>query len=89
MLQLKNAEYRKVKDAWMPLHLVCEVCPVIRAAGYPVLCTRVATHPHHVKGRLGTNLCDTSTWLSSCNGTGHPEWIHNNPGKARAIGLLQ
>lgn len=84
----RNAEYAKVRGQWMPLHPVCEVCPVILAAGFKVRCTRVSTHPHHMNGRTGPNLCDTSTWKASCDGTGHPEWIHNNMGKARAIGLL-
>jgi hypothetical protein len=83
---LRRAEYVRVLKEWMPLHPTCEVCPRIMAAGFTVRCTRVTTHPHHVKGRLGNNLLDTSTWLASCSGQGHPEWIHQTH-KADAIRL--
>lgn len=88
--QLRNAEYHRAVAAWKPLHPTCEVGPIIKAAGFKVRCNRVTTHPHHVKGRLGKNLCDQTTWLASCDGECHPFWIHQaHVEEAKKLGLLQ
>lgn len=42
---------------------------------------------HHVSRRTGTNYLDESTWLA-VSAWAH-RWIHENQGKARAIGLLR
>ena len=87
---LRKAEYARALADWLPLHPTCEIGPIIKRAGYEVRCNRVTTHPHHKKGRLGSNLCDTTTWLASCSGECHPFWCHQAHVKeARELGLLQ
>lgn len=88
-MTIRTAEYEAIKKDWMPLHPTCEVGPIIAAAGFKVRCHRVTKHPHHTKGRLGTNLCDTSTWLASCDGECHPQWVHfTHVKEARKLGLI-
>lgn len=85
----ENREYAKVKAAWLPLHPTCEIGPKLARAGINVRCRKVTTHPHHIRGRIGTMLCDTRYWLASCAGECHPHFIHNYPHTARRLGLLQ
>lgn len=47
----------------------------------------LATEIHHTKKPKSTYLCDQSTWLSACRE--QHEWVENNKGKARELGLLQ
>lgn len=84
------AEYKRVLRAWLPLHPQCELGPKIREAGYQVCCKGKTTHPHHIKGRIGINLCDTSSWLASCSGECHPQFVHQTHVKeSREMGILQ
>ncbi len=74
---------------WRRRHPVCEVCPIIKAAGFAIVCKKVTTHPHHVRGRLGALLCDERHMLACCSGEAHPTWIHQtHKADARMIGLL-
>lgn len=83
------AEYRKVKAEWALIHRFCEIGPILHKAGYAVQCKRITDHPHHVRGRSGSLLSDTRYWKASCRGECHPAFLHNNPGIARELGLLQ
>lgn len=66
----------------------CQIGPIIKAAGFEVLCLDTATHAHHTRGR-GRFLCDRSTFLSSCSGECHPQWVHvSNVKEATDLGLL-
>ena len=83
------SKYARILPAWKAAHPTCEVCPVIKAAGYQVRCTVKTTHPHHVKGRIGKLLYDERFFLSCCDGEGHPGFIHDrHPSIARELGLL-
>lgn len=50
----RNAEYLKVRLGYLNEHKLCEVC------------AKPATDVHHVKGRLGDNLTDTSKFMAVC-----------------------
>ncbi len=88
-LAARKAVYRKVVAAWLPLHPWCEIGPVLHKAGYRVRCKKITEHPHHVRGRTGDLLTDTRYFKASCGGECHPAFIHNNPGIARQLGLLE
>jgi len=82
-------EYAKMLPAWKERHPVCEVCPVINAAGFNVKCLGKTDHPHHVKGRIGKLLTDERYLLACCGGESHPSFIHfTNKADAIALGLL-
>ena len=84
----ENPAYEAAVAAHLADFPACQIGPRIRDAGFEVRCLGVATHPHHVRGR-GRYLCDRSTFLSSCGGECHPEWIHwTHVKEARALGLL-
>jgi hypothetical protein len=86
---LQKAEYARLLPIWRAKHPVCEVCPVIQAAGFKVVCLGATDHPHHVKGRRGELLCDTRYFKSCCGGESHPQWIHfTNKDDAIQLGLL-
>jgi hypothetical protein len=87
-LRQKMARYRAVRGRWLLGHPKCEIGPIIEAAGYKVRCTRVATHPHHMKGRVGELLFDTKFWLASCSGECHPVWVHqSHVAEAKKLGI--
>jgi hypothetical protein len=48
--------------------------------------TRASSEVHHVRGRLGTLKFDTRFFCPTCRECGR--WVHANPAKARALGLL-
>ena len=68
-------EYFPRARAFKKRHPVCQVCD-----------RRKTKDVHHKAGRLGKNLLDETTWLAVCRCC--HDFIHNNPGKARACGLL-
>jgi len=51
--------YRDLKKAWLPKHKVCE-------AQLPG-CTQTTTEVHHMEGREGALLLDTTKWLGVCH----------------------
>lgn len=80
--------YKQVVAEHLKEHPSCQIGPVIRAAGFVVRCLGVATHPHHTRGR-GRYLCDKSTFLSSCSGECHPQFVHiTHVEEATTLGLL-
>jgi len=50
-------------------------------------CSLRATDIHHRKGRLGTNLLDTSTWLPLCRSCHN--WIEIHPEEAKLLGFSE
>lgn len=81
-------EYRAAVLAHLRQNPHCQIGPVIKAAGFDVLCLDTATHVHHTRGR-GRFLCDRTTFRSSCSGECHPQWVHaSNVAEATALGLL-
>lgn len=50
-------------------------------------CQRPSTECHHIRGRLGDYLLDTSEWMAVCNE--HHVHIHNNDKESRELGYLK
>lgn len=42
---------------------------------------------HHKKGRIGSNLLDTTTWISLCLSC--HDWVETHPYEARQLGLSE
>lgn len=83
-MKSRNAEYRKVRDAFLKEYPFCGACGFIqnlnrRGAHY-------ATEVHHLNGRAGKLITDTDKFLSVCR-PAHI-WIDANREKARELGLL-
>jgi hypothetical protein len=76
----RDREYSKVRKAWLAKNEWCQFCKL--------LCefTRGATEVHHARGRAGALLTDTGFFVASCRT--HRDWPHENPSKARELGLL-
>lgn len=80
--------YARVTTEYLLEHPTCEIGPIIKAAGFEVLCLDTSTHVHHTRGR-GRYKCDKSTFKASCSGECHPFWVHEkNVAAATALGLL-
>lgn len=73
--------YKKAKREYMAAHPRCEACPVITFDP-----PAPSTDLHHKRGRAGTLLYDKRFFMAGCR-TCH-DWIHDNPAKARELGLL-
>lgn len=67
--------YGKIRAALLAKHFKCQVCGRNRSEDI-----------HHMNGRSGARLTDT-TWLLAVCRPCH-DWIHRNPGKAREARLL-
>lgn len=80
--QQRFREYRKVRKEFLREHPVCECCRVINLN--PIL--HRATEIHHVRGRIGSLLCDTRFFKATCFQAHH--WIGHHPQEARKLGLL-
>ena len=48
-------------------------------------CSLRPTDVHHMKGRIGDNLLDTSNWLAVCRSCHN--WIENNPEESKELGF--
>lgn len=70
------AEYGRKSKQWKAKHFRCDF------AG----CVAIGVDIHHVFGRSGKLLTDERFWKILCRP--HHDWVHANPDKARAIGLL-
>jgi hypothetical protein len=70
-----NREYTNLKRAFLKSHPECAVFKAMRSEDI-----------HHLRGRAGSLLLDTSLWLAVSR-RGH-DWIHANPEAARRRGLL-
>ena len=72
---LSLREYRKVRDAYMAEHTICE---------HPE-CSSPSTELHHKKGRIGSLLTDSRYFCALCHD--HHEWSEKNPILAKELGL--
>lgn len=64
----------------------CEVCPVLRKAGFEVSCSGEAECIHHVKGKATIELLlDENWWLCSCFWGNN--WIEANSDVAKLLKL--
>lgn len=73
------AAYAKVRKAWLAEHSRCAVCLLIGME-------TPSTEPHHMRGRVGSLLCDTRFWIPIC--PDHHRFIHDHPAVARSNGWL-
>jgi hypothetical protein len=81
-LRRPNDEYRKVKREYLRENRMCEAHALI----YPGEKAPVARAIHHSRGRIGSLLCDTTYFFSTCNNCHH--WIHSFVKRARELGLI-
>lgn len=80
-----NLIYEALKDVWWPLHPRCEF--VDPKTGKQ--CRRKSSRKPHHKRRRGRYLCDTTTWMATCEGPGnHHKWIHDDEKRAEARGYI-
>ena len=70
----RMAVSRRLKGEFMAVHRHC--------AG----CGGAATEVHHVRGRVGPLLLDTTHWLAMCAGC--HRWAHENINEARERNLI-
>lgn len=50
-------------------------------------CHRPSTECHHIRGRVGELLLDTTEWMAVC--TEHHHYIHQNDKECRELGYLK
>lgn len=50
-------------------------------------CTRKSEEVHHVRGRIGEYLLDTTEWMAVCSE--HHRYIHENDKECRELGYLK
>jgi hypothetical protein len=70
-----KADYAKLLPQWK----IGKVCD------YPG-CRSMDIDCHHQRGKSGKLLTMTQYWIPLCRR--HHVWVHNNPEKARTLGLL-
>jgi hypothetical protein len=86
----QERQYRAEVKEWLklPENAVCAVWSM--SAEFANTCWTseplVATQCHHIRGRRGALLLDKRYW-AAVSDVGH-KWIHANPHKAAALGLL-
>jgi hypothetical protein len=59
---LEMRVYRSMKEQWLRQHPYCQMPS---ETGAPT-CMRRAVQLHHMKGRMGSLLCDTRFWMGVC-----------------------
>lgn len=72
-----NVAYTALRKAFMFTHPVCQFKG----------CNASATDIHHMMGRSGGNMLNSSTWMSICRE--HHTWCHNNDKEARELGYIK
>ncbi len=83
----QNREYSVRRKAFLETFMVCNAGIMFEHFKTPNKdCTMLATDVHHMKGRLGGNFLDESTWLPVCRSCHNR--IHAQGNIARALGLL-
>lgn len=50
-------------------------------------CKRPSEHAHHIRGRIGEMLLDTTEWMAVC--AEHHLYIHENDKECRELGYLK
>lgn len=71
--------YSELRKLFLPVRQYCEI--------FVDGCTRKATDIHHINGRNGKRLNDTSWWLPSCRNC--HRFLHDHPKYARENGFLK
>lgn len=77
----RNKEYALMKKSWR-----ATVVSFDPRCAYSGCRNPVERTPHHIRGRIGSLLCDTRYWVAVCRE--HHQWIHAHPNQARELGLL-
>jgi len=99
-LSKRKQQYYRVRDEWLKfMTSQGQICPVLWAVKKKaVLLTAnkelaershgqvTLAECHHMRGRIGRLLCDSSFWLA-VSADGH-RWIHENIEKARELGFV-
>lgn len=85
----RKAEMRRYNESAAaffsePGNDVCLICVKLREDGEDIL-LRPATERHHVRGRIGRLLNWRPGQIPCCRG--HRLWPHENPARARKLGL--
>jgi hypothetical protein len=75
------AEYAKIAKEFRARHKWCQ------CAWDDIPCSHKATEIHHMAGRRGLALIDTTNFLAVCST--HHRMIHDNPKEASAQGFLK
>ena len=73
----RDIAYAKLRKSWLPDHPKCEA----NLTG----CQKGANQVHHMQGRSGELLTDTSKWLAVCHNC--HRWITDNSSEAILLGL--
>lgn len=68
--------YSKLRKKYLEDYPNCMIYPHLKS-----------TDIHHMRGRIGDLLCDTSWWMALSR-EAH-SWIHDNPKEAREKGYLK
>lgn len=76
--ELELRAYAIMRPIFLRAHPFCEADP---------MCLQRAIEIHHIRGRHGNLLTDERYLIGICRT--HHTWIHENPNKAREIGLLK
>lgn len=81
-----NRLYERRGRAFRAEKKICEVCPVLRAAGIQTHCSGKAEAVHHTRGKATIELLlNELFWMASCFwGNG---WIEDNSAKAAELKL--
>lgn len=75
---------KKINVAYMALRKVfMQTNPICQFKG----CTALATDIHHMVGRSGENMLDSTTWMSICRV--HHTWLHEHDKEARELGYIK
>ena len=74
----QERDYSSKRKIFMLDHPMCQ-------ANISGLCTSNSTDVHHIAGRSGELLLDTSLWLSVCRACHH--WIETHPIEATQLGF--
>lgn len=74
----QELEYSTKRKIFMQEHPLCQ-------ANISGLCTNNSTDVHHIAGRVGELLLDTSLWLSVCRSC--HVWIETHPHESTQLGF--
>jgi hypothetical protein len=80
-LATATAQYVKIAKAFRAQHKTCQCC------WNNIQCLQRSTEIHHMAGRRGSALTDTTNFLAVCSM--HHRMIHDNPVDATKQGFLK
>lgn len=87
----RDLEYNKARK-WFMARPENSTCPIAASGlianeiGIKMPHFRATEQVHHMRGKIGSNYLDESTWLA-ISAVGHA-WVHQNPAEARKRGWM-